>query len=470
MGEFVTARAASATRPIPVNESQLHESPPRSGPSEPDSELLRRFAGNRDQTAFGEFVRRHLDLVYSTALRGLAGDAHLAHDVVQSVFTDAARKADRLAGHALPSAWLHASTRFAAAKAVRTEQRRRRRDGQALAMHDAVNPNCHDEEWASMRPVIDQVVGELRSEDRDAIVLRFFEAQSFASIGRRLRLTENAARMRVDRALDRLRSRLTERGITSTSAALASVLAANAVVAAPAGLAGAVTSTAVAATGGAGGLALFSMIASHKISVGVAAASLALTGVGVQYEHARQSALEHRSASAALHTEEQARLEKENDALRARAAEAERIRQAAAELPQLRSDADYLQERLAANDAQARAAGAAVATKRAAGTKVLDPKQLDRLPKAISQVKPKYPQELARAGIEGRAVVEFVVGADGSVSNVKVLETSHQSVADASVAAVQQWKFQPGTQAGQAASVKMQVPMIFSVNRDTNWF
>ena len=102
----------------------------------PDSELLRRYAEEESEEAFAELVRRHLDLVYSTALRRLAGDTHLAQDVAQSVFTALARKAPSLAGRTALTGWLYLGSHHAAAQAVRGEQRRRIRETEASTMHE----------------------------------------------------------------------------------------------------------------------------------------------------------------------------------------------------------------------------------------------------------------------------------------------------------------------------------------------
>src|ERR1041385_5282487 len=103
-----------------------------------DAELLRRYAREADERAFAEFVRRHIDFVYGAALRQAGGDAALAADVVQLVFSDAARKAPALAGHAWLIGWLHTATRFAVAKAIRGDARRRAREHEATAKRVAV--------------------------------------------------------------------------------------------------------------------------------------------------------------------------------------------------------------------------------------------------------------------------------------------------------------------------------------------
>src|SRR5512147_1381624 len=94
----------------------------------PDAQLLHDYATTNSQEAFGELVRRHVNLVYSTALRQVGGDTYLAKDVAQTVFTDLARKAHSLSRRPTLSGWLYTSARFAAAKAVRAEQRRRGRE------------------------------------------------------------------------------------------------------------------------------------------------------------------------------------------------------------------------------------------------------------------------------------------------------------------------------------------------------
>lgn len=237
-----------------------------------DPELLRRYAVEKSEPAFAELVRRHIGLVYAVALRQCGGDAHLAEDVTQRVFTDLARKARSLDGHAVLGGWLYRSTQFAASDVVRAERRRRVREQEAAIMQEifAPVPSGSAADWRKLAPVIDEVIGELNERDRDAVVLRFFEGRPFAEIGAALRLTEDAARMRVDRALEKLRTALVRRGIASTTAALGVALAGQAAGAAPAGLAASVTGAVLAGTatsGGAGvGLAFLTM---SKIKIGI---------------------------------------------------------------------------------------------------------------------------------------------------------------------------------------------------------
>lgn len=114
-------------------------------------------------------------------------------------------------------------------------------------MHDQSAPSQPPVDWEQVRPVLNEVVRELGTVDRDALLLRFYQQLPFREIGETLRLTEGAVQKRIERALEKLRAGLTRRGITSTSVALAVMLENNAVGAAPAGLAAAVASAAVTA-------------------------------------------------------------------------------------------------------------------------------------------------------------------------------------------------------------------------------
>ena len=198
-----------------------------------DTELLCRYLDDRSEDAFAELVRRHVNLVYFAALRRVGGDRHLADDVTQNVFADLARKAPSLKGRTVLAGWLYISTRFAAAQAMRTEQRRRTRETEAQTIHElhlAPEPG-----WDQLRPVIDEALDELNEQDREAVLLRFFENHSLAEIGAKFSLSPDAARMRIDRALDKLRGLLANRGIASTSVALAAIFASQSGLSAPSG-------------------------------------------------------------------------------------------------------------------------------------------------------------------------------------------------------------------------------------------
>ncbi len=213
-----------------------------------DGELLRRYTESNSEDAFAELVGRHLDLVYSAALRQVNGDAPLAQEVAQLVFTDLARKSGSLVGRQALTGWLYTGTHYAATKAVRTEQRRHTREQEAHAMQELLHDPGPNPDWETLRPVLDTAMHELNEADREVILLRYFENRPHADIGEHLGLSENAARMKIERALEKLRTHLVSRGVTTTAAALSIVLSANAIQAAPVGLA--VTISTAAALGG----------------------------------------------------------------------------------------------------------------------------------------------------------------------------------------------------------------------------
>jgi RNA polymerase sigma factor (sigma-70 family) len=198
--------------------------------------LLRRFAEENSEEAFTALVQRYVDLVYSAALRRTNGDAHRAADVSQEVFTALARQARRLSRHPVLSAWLHTATRNIAVNIMTSEQRRKARELAAMALHAAQGSDASPE-WERVRPMLDAAIDRLPEPDRVAVVLRFLERRPFAEVGAALQVSADAARMRTDRAVEKLRDLLAQRGITSTSSALGLLLSAHTAGAAPAGLA-----------------------------------------------------------------------------------------------------------------------------------------------------------------------------------------------------------------------------------------
>jgi RNA polymerase sigma factor (sigma-70 family) len=257
-----------------------------------DAELLRLYTEEHSEDAFAQLVQRYVDLVYSAALRQVGGDAYRAQDVVQVVFTTLARKAGLLVHHPVLAGWLYTATQHAATKTIRSEIRRHAREQEAHAMQIIQHPSDDSAaiDWERVRPVLDDAMRELSDRDREAVLLRFFARRPFAEIGAALNLSGDAARMRVERALDKLHALLARRGVTSTSAALAVALSAQAVVASPPGFATVVTGVALAgATAGAGVAGGARMVASAltfmstgKIAgVIVALGGLAAGGFGV---------------------------------------------------------------------------------------------------------------------------------------------------------------------------------------------
>ncbi len=210
----------------------------------PDSELLRAYVEQGSEAAFAEIVARHLDLVYSAAIRRVGGNTHLAQDAAQLAFADLARRASSLTRHTNLAGWLYTSACYAALKLVRAEARRAAREQAALLMDETTaDPPA---EWERLRPLLDSAMLQLNAGEREAVILRFFTGRSFAEIGAVQALGEDTARKRVTRALDKLHGLLARRGFTSTSAALAAVLTQQAITAAPAGLAQSVSGLALA--------------------------------------------------------------------------------------------------------------------------------------------------------------------------------------------------------------------------------
>ncbi len=111
-------------------------------------------------------------------------------------------------------------------------------------MNQLLQPSESDPAWQELRPLLDDGMHELSAGDREALLMRYFEHCPLAEVGARLGLSENAAHLRVERALDKLRIALAKRGVTSTAAALSVVLWANVLQSAPAGLVATVSAAA----------------------------------------------------------------------------------------------------------------------------------------------------------------------------------------------------------------------------------
>ncbi len=313
-----------------------------------DATLLRAYAGAGSEDAFAELAHRHLDLVYSTALRAVNGDKHLAQDICQSVFIDLARKAGRLANRPVLTGWLYTSTCFAAAKAVRSERRRQARELKADSMKEQIASTSEEGYWEQIRPVLDSVMLELRDTDREALLLRFFERRSLAEVGSKLGLNENAARMRVERALNRLREQLARRGVSSTAAALALALTHQTMTAAPLGLAASITAgtwAASAAAGGSGGsiLNLIFMSKAKALLIGAVVTATAATSIVVQ--HQANTRLKEQIETL---REQLAAVPSQQPVSAADPAEVERLRHQVQDLARLRGEIAGLRQRLAA--------------------------------------------------------------------------------------------------------------------------
>ncbi len=210
-----------------------------------DMDLVRQYARCKSEEAFATLVSRHVNLVYSVALRQVR-DAHLAEEIAQTVFIILARRAGSLTSKTVVSGWLYRTARYASAKALTMQRRRQHREQEAY-MRAQLN-ETESNAWMQIEPVLDTAMAQLGEKDHNAVVLRFFEGRDFKDISATLGTTEAGAKMRVNRALEKLRRFFTTRGLTFSAAAIAGAISANSVQAAPIGLATSVTAAAVKGT------------------------------------------------------------------------------------------------------------------------------------------------------------------------------------------------------------------------------
>lgn len=306
-----------------------------------DTELLRQYALERSESAFTELVRQHVNLVYSAALRENYGDAAEAEDLTQAVFTELAHKAPQLLHHPSLPGWLYTSVRHVAANQRRSNTRRRQRE--QSSMNDLPSPETPEATWSQIRPLLDDAMHDLNETDRAAVVQRFFEGQNLKDIGQSLGLSENAARMRVDRALDKLRDLLARRGINSTASGLAAALVVGCVLPAPPALAASIAASTLAGVIAATTPPLTSipLMAMTKLQIGLVSV-LIIAGVATPvWQQTRVNQLK----------QENAQLAQQVAQLEPRQKEAERLRAGGApvssELAQSRADVARLQAELA---------------------------------------------------------------------------------------------------------------------------
>lgn len=201
--------------------------------SDTDLELLARYTRHHAEDAFAELVRRHLALVHSAALRQVRSP-QLAEEVAQSTFLKLARQAQQLAPDTILTAWLYQVARREAIDVVRREARRQLREQIATEMN-AMNATAAD--WTDIEPLLDEAMHALDDTDRTAVLLRYFENKSLREVGAALGTSGDTAQKRVSRAVERLREFFAKRGVTVGVSGLVVIISANAVQAAPAGLA-----------------------------------------------------------------------------------------------------------------------------------------------------------------------------------------------------------------------------------------
>src|SRR5207248_1559226 len=179
-----------------------------------DTQLLHQYATSRSQAVFAHLVRRHVNLVYSAALRQMRGDHHRAEDVTQAVFIVLAKKARLIGPNVILGGWLLQTTGYAVKNLLRREARRKRHEHKAAQMNPIIdNDQAKNVAWDQIAPLLDECIRKLPAKSRDAIVLRFLEERSSEDVAARMGISEPAARQRVSRAVEMLRQRLLRRGV-----------------------------------------------------------------------------------------------------------------------------------------------------------------------------------------------------------------------------------------------------------------
>jgi len=244
-----------------------------------DIELLAQYAQENSEAAFAALVERHVNLVYSVALRR-TGNSHSAEEITQAVFIILARKAKGFSRKTILTGWLHQTTRLTAANFLRTEICRQNREQEAF-MQSALSET---ETWTQIAPLLDDAIARLGGRERDAILLRYFENKSAREMAAALRVDEPAAQKRVTRAVEKLRAFFAKRGVTLAAAAIAGAVSANSVQAAPMGLS---ISTVAAIKGSAVSVSAMTLVkgtlkimtyAKLKLAIGITAGILLASG------------------------------------------------------------------------------------------------------------------------------------------------------------------------------------------------
>jgi RNA polymerase sigma factor (sigma-70 family) len=241
-----------------------------------DTALLREYVERDSEEAFAVLVTRHVNKVYSVALR-LTGNPHSAEEITQAVFVILARKSRQLGKRVILSSWLYQTARLTAVTFIRGGIRRARREQEAY-MQTALNENESDA-WMQIAPLLDAAMAGLNETDRHAVVLRFFDGKSLREVGAALGANEEAAKKRVSRALEKLRAFFARRGVSSTTAIIAGAISANSVHAAPSALAKAVMAAAAAKGAAASGSTLTLIKGALKIMAWTKAKTAVVVGV-----------------------------------------------------------------------------------------------------------------------------------------------------------------------------------------------
>lgn len=246
-----------------------------------DIMLLREFAEGDSQEAFAAIVSRYINLVYSTALRQVH-DFHLAEEVTQAVFIILAQKAGSLNSRTILSGWLCRTARNASANALTIQRRRQERENQYMETTQSHSDESETELWRRIEPLLETAMSQLGPGDHDAVVMRFYERKSFKDVSAALGTSEAGAKMRLSRALEKMRKFFSKRGIVLSATAIAAAVASSSVQAAPVELATSVTIAAVKGNAVAGSTltiikSTLKVMAYSKLKFAVAAGAIVLT-------------------------------------------------------------------------------------------------------------------------------------------------------------------------------------------------
>jgi RNA polymerase sigma factor (sigma-70 family) len=293
-----------------------------------DAELLRQYLQQGSEEAFQALVRRHVDLVYGTALRRTR-NPQLAEEAAQNVFIALARKAPFLVERADLSGWLYKAALLKARERLREEARRNLRE--SVAANLGTTMKSDDASRQAMAAALDDALLDLREKDRQALLLRFFENKNLREVGAALGVSEDAAQKRVSSALELLTHAFRRRGYAVAGTAAVTSLFAEAGSSAPAAFAAivaraALQKSAAASLTGLGWLATRILIMTKTqtlwLCVIVGAMPIASQWHATNSERARQRELSNQLAASerdlATMSDDEKRLQRRLDSARDR--------------------------------------------------------------------------------------------------------------------------------------------------------